>query len=101
MCLQGNLGAAVHLDGAGRAETAHFGEGGGRIVLELAPGDEVALCDLAARHSAPCERLGHVTDDSMLRIVGRSARSAEDQLIALAVAALREPWEGAITWAMR
>ncbi len=108
MCIAGDLGAAVKWDVVGRADAALFGEGASRILLELAPEEERAVRELAARHAVPCVALGHVTDDGELRIAVRREGAGQagsgdvgTARATLAVTALRERWEGAIPWAMR
>jgi phosphoribosylformylglycinamidine synthase len=116
LCIAGGLGAWCDLavpamngrgtggwERTGRADVALFGEGGSRILLEVAPEAEPALRELAVRHEVPCIALGRVTDDGMLSITLGQADAGERDTahVTLAVAALREQWEGAIPWVMR
>jgi hypothetical protein len=89
LCIVGGLGceAAIPIrhgqgtDGGGcaaRADTALFGEGASRILLEVAPEAEAAIRELAARHEVPCVTLGRVTDDGMLSMtLGRAEAGAK------------------------
>jgi len=101
MCIAGDTGAVLELAAPGRADVALFGEGGSRIVLEVAPEHVAMVEQTAAMRDVPCTTLGYVTDDGWLALTlyGKQ-RSDIPVKVALSVKALREQWEGALVWAM-
>ncbi len=62
-CLQRSVGVRVTL--AGDPFVALFSESAGRVLVTVAPGDEEALADLAARHGVPLARLGTTGGDAV------------------------------------
>jgi phosphoribosylformylglycinamidine synthase len=101
MCLGGDRGAAVELAAADRADVALFGEGGSRILLEVAAEYVEAVQGAAAVRGVPCAVLGRVAADDRLSFNIQRAEHPDHARIELSVAALRARWEGALPWAMR
>jgi phosphoribosylformylglycinamidine synthase len=107
MCLAGSHGAALAWDAPGRADLALFGEGGGRIVLEVPAAERERVERRAAELGVPCAVLGTVSAGGDLRIMLGRASGPDDNegdgatRLTLPVAALRARWEEAIPWIMR
>jgi phosphoribosylformylglycinamidine synthase subunit PurL len=107
MCIAGNLGADLTWEAAGRADLALFGEGGGRIVLEVPAADRERVEARAAALGVAALWLGVVSDGGDLRIsLGRAGAPDATQgsgatRLTLPVSALRARWEEAIPWIMR
>lgn len=86
------IGADIELDSDMRPEHLLFHEGPSRIVVST---DKLSdLIALAERHDVPLLRIGR-TEDGSLRI-----SNCGQQLLLLAIDALREPWENALPHAM-
>ncbi len=101
MCIAGGKGAAIDLTVSGREDIALFGEGGGRIVLELAPHLLQAAKETAATYGVACVSIGQVADDDRLTLALRHEHLSSAATVTLPVATLKERWEGAIPWLMR
>ena len=67
MCIAGRLGAAIDVLGHDDPTTALFAESCGRLVVEVRPRSVPAFMRIMDDHAV---RLGTVTDDSVLTIVG-------------------------------
>jgi phosphoribosylformylglycinamidine synthase len=105
MCIAGGKGASIDLLGQSRPDVALFGEGGSRIIVEIARQDWDRLHQLCGQHAVPHWVLGHVTDDDQLLITlfPWDIDLEEHQEIAtmsVSVTALQERWEGGLAWAM-
>jgi phosphoribosylformylglycinamidine synthase II len=109
MCIGGGRGAHVTLAAHGRMDTALFGEGGARIILEVAPEHVAAVERLSAERDVACRVLGNVADGNRLEIgprgIGTPGGEAQqegpaDGRLSLAVTDLRSSWEEAIPCAM-
>jgi phosphoribosylformylglycinamidine synthase subunit PurL len=110
MCIAGSHGAELAWDIAGRPDLALFGEGGGRIVLEVPAAARERVEARAAEAGVAALWLGAVSFESELRItLSRAGAPAGTQdvqgsgatQLTLPVSALRARWEEAIPWMMR
>ncbi|MCW5962735.1 MAG: phosphoribosylformylglycinamidine synthase subunit PurL [Bryobacterales bacterium] len=92
-CSFGNgIGADIALESDMRAEHLLFHEGPSRVLV--ATRDLNPLAKLAARHNVPLVPLGRTLRGTL------SISNRGQQLLSLAVDALREPWEQALPHAM-
>jgi phosphoribosylformylglycinamidine synthase len=93
-CIQGGLGCAVGLPGAGRADALLFGEDASRIVVAFSPGDRAAVAARCAALGVPFTLLGAVGGDRLS--IRRGNPESGEQLVDASVAELRAPWAAAI-----
>lgn len=68
--MAGGRGASVSLPPGRRHDEALFGEGGGRFLLSVRPGDVEALFELVRRRPVRVERVGVVGGDALTIAVG-------------------------------
>ncbi|HEV2238460.1 MAG TPA: phosphoribosylformylglycinamidine synthase subunit PurL [Ktedonobacterales bacterium] len=110
MCIAGRLGAELAWETPGRADLALFGEGGGRMVLEVPAAERERVAARAAALGVAALWLGAVSARDKLRItrVRAGARDGSEETragtsarLTLPVSALRARWEEAIPWIMR
>jgi hypothetical protein len=102
------IGADLVLPVAHPPAVELFGEGPGRVVLTVAPGDRDALSGLAARHGLPVRELGRTGGDRLrIRLMGEGATgAAEERGARIAdeleepVAVLRHAWEHGLARAL-
>jgi phosphoribosylformylglycinamidine synthase len=97
--IAGNRGADVDLAALAAADNVRldglcFGEGGSRIVLEVAPEDEAKLALVFAQHAAPHVVIGSV-GGLTLRV-----RDRDWVLMDESVDALAEAWRGGLSTAL-
>lgn len=94
MCLAGRLGATIDLRRVPGALLAHadeevlFSESMGRFLVEVRPEDAPAFEALMAGH--PAARIGEVTADGSLRVIGLDG----SERIHLPIEALEQAWRG-------
>jgi phosphoribosylformylglycinamidine synthase len=95
MAFAGNLGLRIDLagvDGVSRDDQALFSETPSRFLVEVRPADAGRLAALL--DGVPAVRLGEVTPERRLVVVGRRGRPVIDE----PVAALKEAWQAPLKW---
>ena len=91
-CLAAGLGAQLELPACGlRLDRLLFAEGGGRLLLSVAPGNDAAWWDLISTSGVSARQLGLVSADPRLRI-----RQAGETLLDLALEPMGQAFEQAI-----